>query len=70
MALTVFIVVVPGVNTAFGTVMINGVEWAISIAVAFAVIPCVEIYKLIVRLIQKHRAKKAASAEASPASSL
>ena len=69
-ALTVFIVVVPGVNTAFGTVMINGVEWAISIAVAFAVIPCVEIYKLIVRLIQKHRAKKAASAEASPASSL
>ena len=50
--------------------MINGVEWAISIAVAFAVIPCVEIYKLIVRLIQKHRAKKAASAEASPASSL
>ena len=69
-ALTVFIVVVPGVNTAFGTVMINGVEWAISIAVAFAVIPCVEIYKLIVRLIQKHMAKKAASAEASPASSL
>ena len=69
-ALTVFIVVVPGVNTAFGTVMINGVEWAISISVAFAVIPCVEIYKLIVRLIQKHMAKKAASAEASPASSL
>ena len=60
-ALTVFIVVVPGVNTAFGTVMISGVEWAISIAVAFAVIPCVEIYKLIVRLIQKHNAKKAAA---------
>ena len=57
-ALTVFIVVVPGVNTAFGTVMINGVEWAISIAVAFAVIPCVEIYKLIVRIIQKQKAKK------------
>ena len=57
-ALTVFIVVVPGVNTAFGTVMINGVEWAISIAVAFAVIPCVEIYKLIVRLIQRQKAKK------------
>ena len=57
-ALTVFIVVVPGVNTAFGTVMISGVEWAISIAVAFAVIPCVEIYKLIVRIIQKQKAKK------------
>ena len=57
-ALTVFIVVVPGVNTAFGTVMINGVEWAISIAVAFAVIPCVEIYKLIVRIIQRQKAKK------------
>ena len=57
-ALTVFIVVVPKVNTVFGTVMLNGVEWAISIAVAVAVIPCVEIYKLIVRIIQRQKAKK------------
>lgn len=57
-ALTVFIVVVPRVNTVFGTVMLNGVEWAISIAVAVAVIPCVEIYKLIVRIIQRQKAKK------------
>ena len=60
-ALTVFIVVVPGVNEEFGATELNGMEWGIAIALAFAVIPCVEIYKLIVRLIQKHNAKKAAA---------
>lgn len=57
-ALTVFIVVVPGVNEEFGATMLNGMEWGIAIALAFAVIPCVEIYKLIVRIIQKQKAKK------------
>ena len=57
-ALTVFIVVVPGVNKEFGATMLNGMEWGIAIALAFAVIPCVEIYKLIVRIIQKQKAKK------------
>ena len=33
-------------------------EWGVAIAVAFAVIPCVEIYKLIVRIIQRQKAKK------------
>ncbi len=60
-ALTVFIVVVPGVNEEFGATELDGMEWGIAIALAFAVIPCVEIYKLIVRLIQKHNAKKAAA---------
>ena len=60
-ALTVFIVVVPGVNEEFGATELNGMEWGIAIALAFAVIPCVEIYKLIVRLIQKYNAKKAAA---------
>ena len=57
-ALTVFIVVVPRVNEEFGATMLNGMEWGIAIALAFAVIPCVEIYKLIVRIIQKQKAKK------------
>ena len=57
-ALTVFIVVVPGVNEEFGATMLDGMEWGIAIALAFAVIPCVEIYKLIVRIIQKQKAKK------------
>ena len=57
-ALTVFIVVVPGVNAEFGATMLNGMEWGIAIALAFAVIPCVEIYKLIVRIIQRQKAKK------------
>ena len=57
-ALTVFIVVVPGVNEEFGATMLNGMEWGYAIALAFAVIPCVEIYKLIVRIIQKQKAKK------------
>ena len=69
-ALTVMVVLIPGFGSVFGTEWLNAMEWGVAIALAFAVIPCVEIYKLIVRLIQKHRAKKAASAEASPASSL
>lgn len=56
-ALTVFIVVVPGVNEEFGATMLNGMEWGIAIALAFAVVPCVEIYKLIVRIIQRQKAK-------------
>ena len=63
-ALTVFIVVVPGVNEEFGATELDGMEWGIAIALAFAVIPCVEIYKLIVRLIQKHNAKKVAAVTA------
>ena len=39
-------------------------EWGVSIAVAFAIIPLVEIYKLVVRLIRKHNEKKAAAAVA------
>ena len=69
-ALTVMVVLIPGFGSVFGTEWLNAMEWGVAIALAFAVIPCVEIYKLIVRIIQKHRAKKAASAEASPASSL
>lgn len=59
--LTVIVVVVPPFRTVFETAMLNGMEWGVSIAVAFAVIPLVELYKLIVRLIGKHAAKKAAA---------
>lgn len=60
--LTVIVVVVPPFRTVFETAMLNGMEWGISIAVAFAVIPLVELYKLVVRLIGKHTAKKKSAA--------
>ncbi|HIU20766.1 MAG TPA: calcium-translocating P-type ATPase, PMCA-type [Candidatus Limadaptatus stercorigallinarum] len=63
-ALTVLVVVVPPFRTVFETAMLNGMEWGVSIAVAFAIIPLVEIYKLVVRLIRKHNEKKAAAAVA------
>ena len=62
--LTVLVVVVPPFRTVFETAMLNGMEWGVSIAVAFAIIPLVEIYKLVVRLIRKHNEKKAAAAVA------
>lgn len=63
-ALTVLVVVVPPFRTVFETAMLNGMEWGVSIAVAFAIIPLVEIYKLIVRLIHRYHGKKAEAAVA------
>ena len=48
----------PGFGSVFGTEWLNAMEWGVAIALAFAVIPCVEIYKLIVRIIQKQQARK------------
>ena len=53
--LTVLVVVVPPFRTVFDTAPLDGMEWGISIAVAFAIVPLVEIYKLIVRAIAKHK---------------
>lgn len=61
-ALTVLVVVVPPFRTVFDTAAINGMEWGISIAVAFAIIPLVELQKLIEKLILKFRAKKKTAA--------
>ena len=57
-ALTVMVVLIPGFGSVFGTEWLNAMEWGVAIALAFAVIPCVEIYKLIVRIIQKQQARK------------
>ena len=57
-ALTVMVVLIPGFGSVFGTEWLNAMEWGVAIALAFAVIPCVEIYKLIVRIIQRQKAKK------------
>ena len=64
--LTVLVVVVPPFRSVFDTAPLNATEWGISIAVAFAVVPLVELYKLIVRAVTKHREKLAVSS-ASPA---
>ena len=64
--LTVLVVVVPPFRSVFDTAPLNGTEWGISIAVAFAVVPLVELYKLIVRAVTKHR-EKLAVVTASPA---
>ena len=64
--LTVLVVVVPPFRSVFDTAPLNGTEWGISIAVAFAVVPLVELYKLIVRAVTKHK-EKLAVVTASPA---
>jgi len=55
LVLTLFIIYVPGVNTAFGFAAIDFQEYIIAMALAFAVIPFVEIYKLIYRTATKNK---------------
>jgi len=57
--LTLFIIYVPGVNTAFEFTNISFKEYAIAVGLAFTILPFVEIYKLIYRQCKKSRAKKA-----------
>lgn len=56
---------IPGEIEIFGTTQINAVDWVICIACAFAIIPAVEIQKLIENAIKKSKAKKANDAELS-----
>ena len=58
---TVLPVVVPPLHGVFDTTHLNGMEWGISIAVAFAIVPLVELYKLIVRALKRRAAKKASA---------
>ncbi len=53
-ALTLAVVLIPGVNTAFGVSSLSIVEWLIAVGVALAIVPIVELQKLI----QRHIAKK------------
>lgn len=56
-ALVCLVVLVPFMNTAFDTAWLNAGEWGISIALAFAVIPLVEIQKVVEKAILKRRGK-------------
>jgi len=57
-ALTVAVVLIPGVNTVFHTAFLNGYEWLVAIGVAVAIIPIVELQKLIERLVSRKKYKK------------
>ncbi len=53
--LTVAVVVIPGVNTVFHTAPLNVWEWLVAIGVSVAIIPLVEIQKLIERAIARKK---------------
>ncbi len=48
-ALTLAVVLIPVVNTAFGMSALNATEWLIAVGVALAIVPVVELEKLIAR---------------------
>lgn len=52
-ALSLFVIYVPGINNIFKLTPLSGVNLLISIALAFAIIPIVEIVKLIISLVKK-----------------
>lgn len=54
-ALVALVIVVPPLHTVFRTVSLTPVEWGIALAFAFAIIPMVEIQKLIERFVAKRR---------------
>ncbi len=61
-ALTLFVVLTPGVKTVFiegagNDFMLSAVEWLVSIGVAIAIIPLVELQKLIERLVLARKKK-------------
>ena len=54
-ALTLLVVLVPWFNTIFHTAPLDWIEWLISIGVAIAIVPLVELQKLVFRIIGKRR---------------
>ena len=64
LALTTAVIYIPGVNDAFGFVDANGqgvitfAEYVIALALAFSIIPIVELQKLVVRAVKRGKAKK------------
>ncbi|MGN1060276.1 MAG: calcium-translocating P-type ATPase, PMCA-type [Candidatus Coproplasma sp.] len=56
-ALTIAVVVIPGVNTVFRTASLNVWEWLVAVGVSVAIIPCVELQKLIERAIARKKSK-------------
>ncbi len=56
--LTTAVIYIPGLNTAFGFASINAEEYFVALALAFSIIPLVEITKLIQNAIRKGKQKK------------
>jgi Ca2+-transporting ATPase len=54
------IILVPGLNTIFKVVPLNGIQWAVVAVSSFSIIPIVEIIKLIANLKQKKAVRKKA----------
>lgn len=46
------VVMIPGLNSIFRTVPLNGTQWLISVGSAFAIIPLVEMVKAIIRRLK------------------
>ena len=53
--LTTMVIYVPFLSTAFGFEHISAAEYFVAMALAFAIIPIVEIVKVIQRLLQNHK---------------
>ncbi len=53
---TTFVIYCPGLSDAFGFTHISFVEYITAMALAFAIVPLVEIVKLIQRAVTKHKA--------------
>lgn len=52
-ALTVAVVLIPGLDTVFKTAWLSGWEWLVAIGVAVMIIPLVELQKLIERAVSR-----------------
>ena len=57
LVLTTTVIYIPGLNSAFGFTNISFPEYAVSMGLAFLVIPVVEVVKLIQRAASKHKTK-------------
>ena len=53
-ALTVGVVLIPGLNAVFGLTYITIIEWLITVGAALSIIPLVELVKLFIRSIKKN----------------
>ena len=54
-ALVAAVIVIPPLRTVFSTASLTAAEWGISLAFAIAIIPLVEVQKVIERLVEKRR---------------
>lgn len=57
-ALTIAVVLIPGVDTVFKTAPLSGWEWLIAVGVAVVIIPLVELQKLIERRVASAKSFK------------